>query len=147
MENNNIMCAYHAWSFSSEGKLVDVPQAHHSGDPDGNARACASRRGCVATYPVMVSHPLPLSAYACLLMCTGPVTSLLMCELCWSIWELAHSALQNFCLPPGTNTESCQDDCPCPSNTHDNRQIPEGQKVTEGCACCADRTGDALRLA
>ena len=55
MENNNIMCAYHAWSFSSTGDLVDVPQAHHSGDPEGNARACASRRGCVATYPVMVS--------------------------------------------------------------------------------------------
>lgn len=55
VENNNIMCAYHAWSFSSKGNLVDVPQAHHSGDPDGNARACASRRGCVATYPVMVS--------------------------------------------------------------------------------------------
>ena len=60
MENNNIMCAYHAWSFSSEGNLVDVPQAHHSGDPDGNARACASRRGCVATYPVMVTNPLTL---------------------------------------------------------------------------------------
>ena len=55
VENNNIMCAYHAWSFSSEGNLVDVPQAHHSGDPEGNARACASRRGCVATYPVMVN--------------------------------------------------------------------------------------------
>ncbi|CAL5229391.1 g12709 [Coccomyxa viridis] len=58
VENNNIMCAYHAWSFSSEGKLVDVPQAHHSGDPDGNARACASRRGCVATYPVMIAQEM-----------------------------------------------------------------------------------------
>lgn len=62
------MCAYHAWSFNSEGNLVDVPQAHHSGDPDGNARACASRRGCVATYPVMVSHLLALGASTCLPM-------------------------------------------------------------------------------
>ena len=31
LENNNIMCAYHAWSFNSRGNLVDVPQAHHSG--------------------------------------------------------------------------------------------------------------------
>lgn len=54
MENNNIMCAYHAWSFNSSGNLVDVPQAHFSGEADGNERACASRRACVATYPVMV---------------------------------------------------------------------------------------------
>ncbi len=60
MENNSIMCAYHAWSFGSDGSLVDVPQAHHSGEPDGNARACASRRGCVATYPVMVTSPADL---------------------------------------------------------------------------------------
>ena len=63
LENNNIMCAYHAWSFNSQGNLVDVPQAHHSGDPDGNARACASRRGCVATYPVMVSICMFLISY------------------------------------------------------------------------------------
>ncbi len=61
VENGNIMCAYHAWSFNSSGDLVDVPQAHHYG-PDGNARACASRRGCVATFPVKVtsaSHLAP----------------------------------------------------------------------------------------
>ena len=55
LENNNIMCAYHAWSFNSKGDLVDVPQAHFTGEPDGNARACASRRACVAAYPALVS--------------------------------------------------------------------------------------------
>lgn len=55
LENNNIMCAYHAWSFNSKGDLVDVPQAHFTGEPDGNARACASRRACVAAYPTQVS--------------------------------------------------------------------------------------------
>ncbi|CAL8461632.1 g1163 [Coccomyxa elongata] len=57
VENGNIMCAYHAWSFNSSGNLVDVPQAHHYG-PDGNARACASRRGCVATFPVKVAQEM-----------------------------------------------------------------------------------------
>ena len=53
MLGDTLMCSYHGWQFAEGGKCVDVPQAQGT---QGNARACASQRSCVASFPTTVRH-------------------------------------------------------------------------------------------
>jgi len=44
-----LMCAYHAWSFNSEGKCVRIPQ---SKDKETEAKNCLNSKSCATAYPV-----------------------------------------------------------------------------------------------
>lgn len=48
--NNQIVCSYHGWRFTAEGRCVDIPQMR--GDATAHATACSSGRNCVKTYPL-----------------------------------------------------------------------------------------------
>ncbi|KAI8468575.1 MAG: hypothetical protein J3K34DRAFT_522861 [Monoraphidium minutum] len=48
--NDQIVCSYHGWRFTAEGKCVDIPQLR--GDATAHATACGSGRTCVKSYIV-----------------------------------------------------------------------------------------------
>jgi len=48
-----IVCSYHGWAYGGDGVPASIPQAAHD-SPRCEAAACASRRGAIATRPVMV---------------------------------------------------------------------------------------------
>ncbi|KAL6749465.1 pheophorbide a oxygenase [Haematococcus lacustris] len=55
VEGGNLMCSYHGWQFSPEGRCAAIPQLE---DPKALATACASPRNCVQAYPTKVVHGL-----------------------------------------------------------------------------------------
>ena len=62
--DGTLMCSYHGWRFSGEGKCTDVPQ---SLDAKANAAACANPRSCARSHPTKVfdaTSCLPETKYA-----------------------------------------------------------------------------------
>jgi phenylpropionate dioxygenase-like ring-hydroxylating dioxygenase large terminal subunit len=57
--DGSLMCSYHGWRFSGEGKCTTVPQAL---DAKANAAACASPRSCA------VARPTKVRAATCVLL-------------------------------------------------------------------------------
>jgi pheophorbide a oxygenase len=49
-ESNSLQCSYHGWEFNADGLCIRIPQA----PPKVEKAALASKRSCVASYPVYV---------------------------------------------------------------------------------------------
>jgi pheophorbide a oxygenase len=45
-----LMCSYHGWKFTGDGKCVKIPQA---ASPQQEQRGCSSFRACATTYPTV----------------------------------------------------------------------------------------------
>jgi pheophorbide a oxygenase len=51
--DGTLQCSYHGWRFNGSGAAASIPQAAHDG-PQAERTSLASKRSCVATYPVQV---------------------------------------------------------------------------------------------
>ncbi|EIE23217.1 Rieske-domain-containing protein [Coccomyxa subellipsoidea C-169] len=51
--DGSLQCSYHGWRFGGSGAAIAIPQAAHD-SPQSERTSLASKRSCVATYPVQV---------------------------------------------------------------------------------------------
>lgn len=62
--DGTLMCSYHGWRFSGEGKCEHIPQI---GDERAQQTACSSSRACAQAFPSQVSGVFDQPAQCCVL--------------------------------------------------------------------------------